>query len=453
MNKDSVFKTISLFALPMLIGNILQQMYNIVDTWIVGRYISSDALAAVGSVFSLMVFISSILLGLCMGSGVVFSYAFAQKEYEVLERRLGTSFCRIGIVMVVITAVSLILTNQILHWIHIPENLFHMTREYLVIIIFGIPAVFLYNFFAAYLKSVGNSVLPLLWLAISTVCNVVLDLYFIIGLQMGIKGAAYATIIAQYVSGIGCVMSCLVRDRHIRAMWKKITIQIEDVKILVRYSLYTCIQQSVMNLGILMVQGIVNTFGASVMAAFATGGKIDAFAYMPAQEYGNAASIFLAQNYASGDNKRVREGIGISILTSGIYCLSASAVIWIFAEDLMRIFVDASNTEIIQTGVEYLHIEGAFYIGIGFLFLLYGFCRALGNPEMSLVLTILSLGTRVVLAKISASGALGKITLGRWLGLTGSGAVRGIWMAVPVGWFLADVVGFLWMQHKKYQIK
>ena len=111
MNKDSVFKTISLFALPMLIGNILQQMYNIVDTWIVGRYISSDALAAVGSVFSLMVFISSILLGLCMGSGVVFSYAFAQKEYEVLERRLGTSFSCIGIVMVVITAVSLILTN------------------------------------------------------------------------------------------------------------------------------------------------------------------------------------------------------------------------------------------------------------------------------------------------------------------------------------------------------
>ncbi len=429
MNQGSVLKSITLFALPMLLGNILQQMYNIVDTWVVGTYISSDALAAVGSVFTLMIFITSIFLGLCMGSGVVFSYAFATREYEILERRMQTAFLSIGVLMIIVTRLSLYGVDEILRWMNIPVSLHEMTKEYLVLIICGIPAIFVYNFFAAYLKSIGNSLIPLIWLGASTIVNIVLDLYFVIEMNLGIKGAAFATVVAEYLAGIGCFASCLIRDEHVKNMWRHWRFQIEDVKILLKYSCYTCLQQSVMNLGILMVQGIVNTFGASVMAAFATGVKIDAFAYMPAQEYGNATSVFLAQNYAAGDRERVRKGIRIGLITSASYCVLASAVIWIFAERLMTIFISPSKTDIIQTGVEYLHIEGAFYIGIGCLFLLYGFCRALGKPEMSLILTIISLGTRVWIAKISGS----------------RGVVSGIWWAVPVGWFLADMVGFVWL--------
>lgn len=189
----------------------------------------------------------------------------------------------------------------------------------------------------------------------------------------------------------------------------------------------TCIQQSVMNLGILMVQGLVNSFGTTVMAAFAAAVKIDSFAYMPVQDFGNAFSAFIAQNYGAGQKERIRAGFKGAILTSVAFCLFISAVIWIFARPLMLLFVREQETAILAEGIRYLHIEGAFYCGIGCLFLLYGLYRALGKPGMSVVLTVVSLGTRVLLAYILSSMPLF--------------GVAGIWWSVPIGWFLADVIG------------
>ncbi len=449
MNKNDltigpIFRSMTLFALPMLCGNILQQMYNIVDTWVVGKYIGSDALGAVGSVFALMVFLTSVLLGLCMGSGAVFSQDFGRREEKLLERRIGTAFLGIAGVAVFITAVSYALSGCIIRWMNIPVELQSMTGEYLLIVLAGIPAVFLYNFFAGYLKSMGDSIIPLLFLAISSVTNIVLDLFFVIRLEMGISGAAYATIIAQYLSAVLTTGFCFLRDRHIRRAFHRFQLsahakersgepfslfQREDIRILGSYSVYTCLQQSVMNLGILMVQGIVNSFGAQVMAAFSAGVKIDAFAYMPAQEYGNAFSTFLAQNYGAGKKERITKGLKTGIATTAIYCLAASAVLYFLAEPLMRIFISGTETEIIATGVQYLHMEGLFYIGIGILFLWYGYYRALGKPQMSLILTVISLGTRVFLAYMAAHTAIGVI---------------GIWWAIPIGWGLADLAGLLY---------
>ena len=192
----------------------------------------------------------------------------------------------------------------------------------------------------------------------------------------------------------------------------------------------TCIQQSVMNLGILMVQGLVNSFGTVVMAAFAAAVKIDAFAYMPVQDFGNAFSTFIAQNYGAKEKKRIQQGLKAAVSISAIFCVVISVFVCIFAKQLMMIFVDAKETAIIMEGVRYLRIEGAFYIGIGWLFLLYGLYRALGRPGMSVVLTIFSLGTRVALAYVlSAIPAIG---------------VTGIWWSVPIGWALADIVGLMY---------
>ncbi len=184
-----------------------------------------------------------------------------------------------------------------------------------------------------------------------------------------------------------------------------------------------------MNLGILMVQGLVNSFGTTVMAAFAAGVKIDSFAYMPAQEFGNAFSTFIAQNRGAGETGRIKKGVRWGVLTSVSYCLLVSLALWFLAKPLMLIFVDASQTAIIAQGVQYLRIIGPFYCGIGCLFLLYGLYRALGRPAVSVVLTIISLGTRVALSyALSAIPALGVI---------------GIWWSIPIGWALADAVGLL----------
>lgn len=201
-----------------------------------------------------------------------------------------------------------------------------------------------------------------------------------------------------------------------------------------QFSFLTCLQQSVMNLGILMVQGLVNSFGTTVMAAFAAAVKIDSFAYMPVQDFGNAFSTFTAQNYGAGKTERIKAGIRSAVACSVFFCVLISLGVWLFAKPLMLLFIKPSETEILAVGVQYLRIEGAFYCGIGCLFLLYGFYRAVERPGMSVVLTVISLGTRVALAYLlSAVPAVG---------------VTGIWWSVPIGWFLADAAGF-WYYRKR----
>ena len=202
------------------------------------------------------------------------------------------------------------------------------------------------------------------------------------------------------------------------------------LKEIAQLSFLTCLQQSIMNFGILMVQGRVNSFGTAVMAAFAAAVKIDSFAYMPVQDFGNAFSTFIAQNFGAGKAERIRRGIKSAVLSAFFFCVVISGAVCLFARPLIQIFVKASETEIITIGVEYLRIEGAFYFGIGLLFLLYGYYRAVKKPGMSVILTIASLGTRVLLAyTLSAVPSIG---------------VKGIWVSVPIGWILADALAVIY---------
>ena len=316
-------------------------------------------------------------------------------------------------------------------FLSVPGEVWGMMREYLFVIYTGILAVFLYNFFASFLRAVGNSVVPLAFLAVSAALNIVLDLWFVIGLKWGVSGAAAATVISQYLSGLGIGIYSLVNFPQLRP-GKRVRISLQSVKSISSFSVLTCVQQSVMNLGILMVQGLVNSFGPTVMAAFAAAVKIDAFAYMPVQDFGNAFSTFIAQNYGAGEKERIKKGLKGAVLSAFAFCIVVSALVFIFAGPLMGLFVEAGESAIIAEGILYLRIEGAFYWGIGCLFLLYGLYRGLGRPGMSVVLTVVSLGTRVALAYI----------------LSGPVGVTGIWWSVPIGWVLADTVGLAYYMLK-----
>ena len=310
-----------------------------------------------------------------------------------------------------------------------PYNTFADMRTYLFYVFIGFFATYIYNYCSNLLRAVGNSVTPLIFLGVSVVLNIILDLYFGIGLGMGIMGAAVATVISQYVAGLGILTYYIIKYPEYRVRKEDFRWSKSNFKNILSLSGYTCIQQSVMNLGILMVQGIVNGFGQNVMAAFAVAVKIDTIAYMPAQDFGNAFSVFVAQNYGANQKQRIKEGVkkaGISVV---LFCLGISALVFIFARPLMSIFVSSKSAAVISTGVTYLRIEGAFYVGIGILFMLYGFYRAINKPLMSVILTIISLGTRVVLAYY-----LSKIPV---IG------VIGIWVAIPNGWFLSDLTGIL----------
>ena len=435
LTEGSIFQKLIRFSLPMIAGNLLQQVYNLVDTLIVGRFLGADALASVGSSYTLMVFLTSVVIGLCMGSGAFFSADFGAGNQNRLREDIWHSFWFILTVSVLICVVIYPCMNIILRMLQTPEELMNLTKEYVRIVFAGIIFVFLYNFFAFLLRAMGNSLVPLVFLAASSVINIALDIWFVVGLEFGVGGAALATVIAQAFSGIGIAVFCIMRlpvlkfgGSNSRVRWNS-----ERMKEIIKNDIATGIQQSVMNFGILMIQGLVNSFGAVVMASFAAAVKIDTLAYMPAQEFANAYSLFVSQNYGADRKERIREGTRISIAVSAGFCAAVSVLIFIFAESLMGVFVDPGETAIIAEGARYLRIEGAAYIGIGILFLWYGYLRGINMPHISLLLTVISLGTRVLLSyALAPRTPLGVIV---------------IWISIPIGWLLADVTG--WVMYKK----
>jgi len=425
------------FAVPLMLGNVIQQFYNLADTWIVGRYIGNIGLAAVGSSYTLMTFLTYIIIGLCLGNSTFISMEYGKKNIEKIRNGIYISFVIILAVTVGIIIIFYGFLDEIIKMLQVPKDTVADMKVYLVYVFIGFFATFIYNYISNVLRAIGNSVIPLIFLGVSVVLNVFLDILFVAVLKKGIMGAAVATVISQYISALGTFGYYFFQYPQLKVRKSDIKWNKSNFKSILSLSGFTCIQQSVMNFGILMVQGLVNSFGTTVMAAFAVAVKIDTLAYMPVQDFGNAFSVFVAQNYGANKVQRINEGIKSAVISIIIFCILVSSAVFVFANDFMKIFV--SNNQVISVGMGYLRIEGAFYIGIGILFMLYGFYRAVDKPIMSVVLTVISLGTRVILAYVlSAIDFIG---------------VTGIWAAIPIGWFLADLVGLIYMKKTKNVLK
>ena len=428
MTKGNPSKLIMRFALPMILGNIFQQIYNLVDTIIVGRFVGADALAAVGSSFAIITFITSIIIGLAMGVGILFAQFYGAKELERFKESIVVSVVFIGGITIMLMVISILGIDVILNMFNMPKELFSSSKDYLIIILFGLAFIFIYNLATALLRAIGDSKRPLYFLIISSIINVVLDLVFVINFGLGVRGAAYATIIAQGVSALLAFIYVVKNVSFIKFKAKDIRISSTTLKLVTKNSVLTAVQQSIMNFGILMVQGLVNKFGVTVMAAFAAGVKIDSIAYMPVQDFGNAFATYVAQNKGAEKLDRIKEGVKSTIKTIIIFCLVTSTLILVFSRYIMLLFVDKSEVEVIALGVEYISVVSIFYVLIGLLFMFYGLYRGIGMLNMSIILTIVSLGTRVILAYVLSETALG---------------ARGIWWSIPIGWALADLLGVI----------
>ena len=436
LTQGSIPKGLLWFALPLICGNLFQQLYNLTDTWIVGRFIGEGALGAVGSSYTLLTFLTSILLGLCMGSAAYFSIQFGRGDMARLRQGIFQAFVLIGGLTLVLNMAVYLLLGGFLWLLRIPAEVAGLTRTYLLWIFGGIAATFLYNFFANLLRAVGDSATPLAFLGVSVGLNIGLDVLFVVPLHLGVMGAALATVIAQYASGLGLMAWAWKKYPALRVRREDMVWERRSLSNVFSLSFFTCLQQSVMNFGILLVQGLVNSFGTAVMAAFAVAVKIDTVAYMPVQDFGNAFSTFVAQNYGAGKRDRIRAGVKWAAACVIVFCLAVGGAVCLLAPRLLAFFAGAEAAEVIAIGTGYLRIEGSCYLGIGVLFLLYGYFRAVNRPAVSLVLTVCSLGTRVALAyALSALPALG---------------VTGIWLSIPIGWFFADTVGIvLWRRENR----
>lgn len=420
------------FALPLMAGNVLQQCYNLTDTLVVGRFIGKNALAAVGSAYTLMIFLTSIILGLSMGCGAFLSMKYGAKEDREFSIGNWLSFCGIALFSILLTLLVYLLLGFTANLLAIPTNIHALFNQYLLIIYAGIPATFLYNYFACSLRAIGNSAIPLVFLCLSSVLNIILCIWLVAGLGLGVAGSALATVISQYFAGLSLTIYAWQHFPHLR--FKKAAMFYDQAisKSILSLAGLTALQQSIMNLGILMVQGRINSFGVNVMAAFTSAAKIDTLAYSPVQDFGNAYSTFVAQNYGAQQADRIKQGNRQASWWILAFCLVISSLVIFWAKPLLALF--SSDPEVIQIGIGYLRIEGSFYALIGFLFMFYGYFRAIDEPMISVVLTIFSLGTRVLLSYLlSAIPSIGYI---------------GIWASIPIGWALADLAGLYYL-HKK----
>ena len=433
MTEGSIVKSLLLFALPLIFGNLLQQMYNTADSIIVGNFVGSNALAAVGSSGSPIYLLIGFSQGLAVGAGVVVSQYLGAGDHRETREAVHTALAIAVVMGLLLTVGGVACGRALLVAMNTPAEVLADAVTYIRIYFGGVLFSVVYNMTAGILNAAGNSRRSLVYLAWASVTNIVLDLVCVLVLHWGVAGAAAATVFAQWISGIGLGLYTLARMPGLRVSRSDMRFDRALMTEISHFSLLTCMQQSVMNFGILMVQGLVNSFGPSVMAAFAAAVKIDSFAYMPVQDFGNAFSTFIAQNYGAKKEDRIRAGIKSAVGAAAVFCLLISTLVFLFARPLLLIFIRPEESEILSIGVEYLRIEGAFYCGIGALFLLYGLYRAIQKPGMSLVLTVISLGTRVVLAyTLSAVPAIG---------------VAGIWWSVPIGWFLADLAGLLYYRY------
>ena len=253
LTKGPIARTLLLFALPMTLGNMLQQLYNVADTLIVGRFLGPDALAAVGSAYTLMTFLTSIFLGLCMGSGAIFSIRYGAKDEDGLKSSIFVSFVMIAVLTCAINVLVFLFIDPIMAFLRVPDGVYGMMRSYLWVIFTGLFATFLYNYFASLLRALGNSVAPLMFLALSAMLNIVLDLVFVVVFHWGVEGAAGATVLSQYLSGVGLGLYTIAHFPGLKPEKRHRRLSRNILKEISQFSVLTCVQQSVMNFGILMV--------------------------------------------------------------------------------------------------------------------------------------------------------------------------------------------------------
>lgn len=427
LTHGSISRGLLRFSLPLMLGNLLQQLYTLVDTYVVGRYCGETPLAAVGSAFSVMILLTSILIGLCMGSGVVVSQLFGQDDKAGIKKAVGNAFVLIGGFSVLLVVLSYLLLPTIMVLLRIPSEAQGDLQCYLLIVFAGLLPTCLYHFSAGMLRAVGNSTTPLLFLLFSSLTNVALDFLFVAGFSWGVAGAAWATLVSQVLCAIACGLYLLFHAPLLRPSRQDFRPDGHLFRRILSVSALSSIQQSIMNFGILCVQSLVNSFGLAAMAAFAAGVKIDSLAYSPAQDFGNGFATFVAQNQGAHQPERLKKGIHTAFGLSGIFCLLISAVVAIFARPLLLVFLENASAESLAIGIQYLRTEGLWYIGIGFLFLLYATFRGMEQAGMSIVLTIISLGLRVALSYAFAPRF----------------GMMAIWLSIPAGWLVADIVGFL----------
>ncbi|MBC1491205.1 MATE family efflux transporter [Listeria booriae] len=427
MTTGNPTKIIFYFAMPMLIGNLFQQFYTMVDAMIVGKFVGVNALAAVGATNALNFFIISLVIGLMSGVSVVVAQYFGFQDYHRLKQVIATASIMIGLVSVVLTIIGIALAKPLLLLLQTPKEILDDSVLFMTTLFIGILPMGLYNGVSAILRALGNSITPLYFLIISSLLNIALSFLFVVGLGVGVAGAAWATVVSQLVSAILCIIYGYRHVLYMRLKKKDLHFDRAIFKEIFRIALPSALQGSFISIGNMAIQGLINSFGATVVAAYTAASRIDSLTYQPGIAFGAASSMFAGQNIGAGKIDRVKEGFWSGIKVVTVVSLAITVLVQIFAHQFLMLFLDSSATEALSIGTGYLKIVSLFYVVVGILFVVRETLRGTGDAIVPLWMGIFELASRLAIGFI----------LSQFLGY------MGLWWATPVAWVSATMLG-LW---------
>lgn len=430
LTKGSPMRLLFFFALPMLVGNIFQQFYNIVDSVIVGNFVGSDALAAVGAAFPVVFLSISVAAGLSMGASVVVSQQFGAKRIKDMKATISTAAIGMVVLAVLVMIFGTLFARPLLVLLKTPDNIIVDSAAYLQIYFIGAAFLFLYNIFNAVYNALGDSHSPLRFLILATILNIILDYSFVVYLNMGVAGVAWATLIAQ---GISAVLAGVFLVR------KLIKIPNEEpgkhkwfdkaaVGRIARVGVPSMLQQSLVSVSMMLMQGLVNGYGSDFIAGYTAATKIDTIAMMPMMNFSNALSSYTAQNIGAGKSDRVKAGYKAILFMTLCFCVVITLAVYLFGPNLIGIFMDSNKSAaVINYGVSYMKVVSVFYLLMGVLFSTNGVLRGSGDMSAFLLSSLTNLGGRVAAAYLLNS-------------FIGSGA---IWWSIPLGWLLGSTISVI----------
>lgn len=435
MTQGRILPQMIRFALPVLLGMLCQRIYNFADAYIVGKFLGDEALAAVSIAGSAMYLVTSIMLGLTTGVSVVISQYYGAGKQEKVAETFVTSIYVAAISAVVITAAGVIGGKPLLVLLQTSEELMDQAWTYLLIIFIGSSGSMLYNWIAAVLRSLGNSVVPVIFLIISSVLNIVLDLIFVACIPMGVAGAALATVLAQVISGVLCLIYAWRILPFLRFTRDQMKMNSEIAKLILTYGVPTGLQMSIISISDMTLQAVVNTYGTALIVAYGVCIKVEGLGWQLSDAIGTSLGTFVGQNIGAGKIDRVKKGVKCASLMNlvcyGVFC----PVVFLFAEKIMKAFTEV--TESIQYGIEYMHIfSGFFFIG-GFIGIFHNVLRAAGDVKVTILMGISEVITRIGFSFL----------FNEWFGY------YGLWWVSPITWCCATLIGAVRYWSGKWQNK
>lgn len=381
--KGSIWKSIVLFSIPLLIGNLFQQLYNTVDSYVVGNYISSHALAAVGQSTSIINMLVGLFMGLSTGAGVIISQYYGSENFKELKQAIYTSLALTFVLCIVFTFIGIAMAHPILVWIGSPQEVLPLATTYLQIYFAGVSFMLIYNMGSGILRALSDSKSPLIYLMFSSVVNIILDLVFVLILDLGVAGVAIATTIAQFVSAMLVLYKLTHTEEIYKVEWKQIRFSAPILSRIVSIGFPAAIQNAIVSFSNVLVQSYISSFGAAAVAGYSTTVKLDGFLQLPIQSFSMAITTFSGQNYGAGLYKRVRKGLMVTLALCCFIIVSGSLIMYTHSEFLVSLFT--KDAKAIRAGMTMISVFAPAYVTLPFCHVIAGSLRGMGQAKAPMV--------------------------------------------------------------------